>query len=162
MIVFCILCLCLAALFIWQEKKEKYVPAVVLKGLASLCFVIVGLMAGGADQMAKMIVIGLILGCIADVLLNLRWVFAEKGQLVFLVGILVFLGGHVVYLAAVLRLSTNRLIPIAVGIVLTAILMKWIFTRITAKKAFKVFGIFYIGAIVILNCVAIGNLITAP
>ena len=162
MIILCILCLCLAALFIWQEKKEKYVPAVILKGLASLCFVIVGLMAGGTDHMAKLIVIGLVLGCIADVLLNLRWVFAEKGQLVFLVGILVFLSGHIVYLAAVLRLSANRLIPIAVGIVLTAILMKWIFTRITAKKAFKIFGVFYIGAIVILNCVAIGNLITTP
>jgi uncharacterized membrane protein YhhN len=40
--------------------------------------------------------------------------------------------------------------------------MKWIFTKITAEKAFKIFGVFYIGAIVVLNCVAISNLITAP
>ena len=49
-----------------------------------------------------------------------------------------------------------------VGVVLTALLMKWIFSKITAKKAFKIFGIFYLGAIMLLNCVAISNLITAP
>ena len=40
--------------------------------------------------------------------------------------------------------------------------MKWIFTKITAKKAFKIFGVVYIGAIVLLNCVAVGNLIASP
>ena len=86
-----ILCLCLAALFMWTEKKENYLGAVILKGLASLCFVFVGVMAGNGGQLAKLIVTGLLLGCIADVLLNLRWVFPKKGQLIFLVGILVFL-----------------------------------------------------------------------
>ena len=91
-----ILCLCLAALFMWTEKKENYMGAVILKGLASLCFVLVGVMAGNGGQLAKLIVTGLLLGCVADVLLNLRWVFPKKGQLIFLVGILVFLDGHVV------------------------------------------------------------------
>ena len=40
--------------------------------------------------------------------------------------------------------------------------MWWIFKRITAKKAFKIFGVVYIGAIVLLNCVAVGNLIASP
>ena len=34
--------------------------------------------------------------------------------------------------------------------------------RITAKPAFKIFGVFYLGAIMILNCVAISNLLTDP
>ena len=38
MIAFCILCLILACLFIIEENKEKYVAAVVLKGLASISF----------------------------------------------------------------------------------------------------------------------------
>ena len=162
MIVFIILCLGFAALFILQEKKENYVMAVVLKGLASLCFVIVGVMASDGSRTAKLILAGLVLGCIADVLLNLRWVFREKGQMIFLVGILVFLSGHIVYLAAVLPMTESWLPPVAAGVVLTAVLMKWIFTKITAKKAFKIFGVFYIGAIVILNCAAIGALLTAP
>ncbi len=157
-----ILCLCLAALFMWTEKKEHYMGAVILKGLASLCFVFVGVMAGNEGQLAKLIVTGLLLGCIADVLLNLRWVFPKKGQLIFLVGILVFLGGHVVYLAAVLPMADNWAVCVVVGVVLTALLMKWIFSKITAKKAFKIFGVFYLGAIMLLNCVAVSNLVTAP
>ena len=157
-----ILCLCLAALFMWTEKKEHYMGAVILKGLASLCFVLVGVMAGNGGQLAKLIVTGLLLGCIADILLNLRWVFPKKGQLIFLVGILVFLDGHVVYLAAVLPMADNWAVCVVVGVVLTALLMKWIFSKITAKKAFKIFGVFYLGAIMLLNCVAVSNLMTAP
>ena len=157
-----ILCLCLAALFMWTEKKENYMGAVILKGLASLCFVLVGVMAGNGGQLAKLIVTGLLLGCVADVLLNLRWVFPKKGQLIFLVGILLFLGGHVVYLAAVLPMADNWAVCVVVGVVLTALLMKWIFSKITAKKAFKIFGVFYLGAIMLLNCVAVSNLMTAP
>ena len=156
-----ILCLCLAALFMWTEKKEHYMGAVILKGLASLCFVLVGVMAGNGGQLAKLIVTGLLLGCIADILLNLRWVFPKKGQLLFLVGILVFLGGHVVYLAAVLPMADNWAVCVVVGVVLTALLMKWIFSKITAKKAFKIFGVFYLGAIMLLNCLAVSNLMTA-
>ena len=110
MIVFCILCLVLAGLFIMEENKEKYVAAVVLKGLASLCFVIVGAMTGDGSHLSKLVLAGLILGCIADVLLNLRWVIKEKGKLIFLVGILVFLSGHIVYLAAILPMAKSWVI----------------------------------------------------
>ena len=97
-------CLILAALFLSVEKKEKYVAAVVSKGLASLCFVVLGLLNAGGSSLSRLVVIGLALGLIADVMLNLRYVFKKKGQLIFLIGIVIFLSGHVVYLAAVLPL----------------------------------------------------------
>ncbi len=156
------LCLCLAAVFLLQESKKRYVPAVVLKGLASACFVILGFLLSGGSPAAKLIAAGLLLGCIADVLLNLRMVFPKKGQLIFLVGIVVFLSGHILYLIAILKGAAHWWICVIIGVVLTALLMKWIFDRITAKKAFKIFGIVYIGAIMLLNCVAIGNLIVSP
>ena len=156
------LCLALAWLFLRQESREKYVPAVVLKGLASCCFVLLGLLASPGTPLARLIVLGLVLGCAADVLLNLRWVFEKKGQLIFLVGILVFLSGHVLYLAAILPLCARPLACCVTGVVLTALLMIWIFKRISAKMAFKIFGVFYIGAIVLLNCVAVANLLAAP
>ena len=156
------LCLALAWLFLRQESREKYVPAVLLKGLASCCFVLLGLLASPGTPLARLIVLGLVLGCAADVLLNLRWVFEKKGKLIFLVGILVFLGGHILYLAAVLPLCGNRLVIFLAGAALTALLMSWIFKRITAEKAFKIFGVVYIGAIVLLNCVAVANLLAAP
>ncbi len=156
------LCCILAGIFLYQESKKKYVPAVVLKGLASLCFVILGFLCAPQGSISNRILCGLILGCIADVLLNLRLVFPKKGQLIFLVGILVFLAGHVLYLAAILPLSLYTLTYVIIGIILTALLMIWIFSRITAKTAFKIFGVVYIGAVVLLNCVAIGNMFTGP
>ena len=162
MTILVILCLALAAAFLYQESRKKYVSAVVLKGLASACFVALGMLCSPGTPLARLVVWGLILGCIADVLLNLRYVAGEKGQMVFLVGILVFLSGHILYLAAVLRLCPSRIVCFAAGAVLTAALMAWILRRITAKPAFKIFGVFYIGAVMILNCVAVANLIAAP
>ena len=156
------LCLGLAAVFLLQESKKNYLPAVGLKGAASACFVILGLLLSAETGTAKLITTGLLLGCVADVLLNLRYVFVKKGQLVFLVGILVFLTGHVFYLAAILKQSQHVWLCVAIGVVLTALLMIWIFRQITAKMAFKIFGVVYIGAIVLLNTVAIGNLIASP
>ena len=160
--VLCVLCAVLAGVFLSVESRKKYVLAVILKGLASLCFVGIGLLCSPGTHAAKLIVCGLVIGCIADVLLNLRMVFSEKGQLIFLVGILVFFTGHILYLAAVTGMSSCLAVCIAAGIILTALLMIWIFKRITAKTAFKVFGVVYIGAIMLLNCIAVGNLITAP
>ena len=156
------LCICLAAAFLWQESKKNYVPAVMLKGLASLCFVILGVCLGNGTNTARMILTGLILGAAADVLLNLRFVLEKKGQTVFLTGILVFLAGHIFYLAAAFPRCTHRLLCVVIGVILTALLMIWIFQRITAKKAFKIFGVVYIGAIMLLNCVAAANLLAAP
>lgn len=98
-------CLIVAGIFIWQEKKENYVAADILKGIASLCFVLLGILCSPGTHPAKLIVAGLVLGCIADVLLNLRFVLKEKGQMVFLIGILVFLAGHIAYLAAVFPMA---------------------------------------------------------
>ncbi len=151
-------CLIIAALFIFQEHKENYTAAVILKGLASLCFVVLGFMISKDSSVSRTILIGLCLGAAADVLLNLRYVFAAKGKLIFLIGILVFLSGHIAYLIAVMPMNTQPWLCIIAGIAITALLMKWLFTKITAAKAFKIFGIVYIGAIVILNCVAFFNL----
>ena len=156
------LCLCLAAVFLWQESKRNYVPAVILKGLASACFVILGFLLSDGSRVAGLITTGLLLGCVADVLLNLRMVFPKKGQLIFLVGILVFLSGHIFYLVAILQGAAYWWICVISGVILTALLMIWIFRQITAKKAFKIFGVVYIGAVVLLNCVAVGNLIASP
>ena len=156
------LCLAIAAVFLYAEIHEKYVPAVILKGLASLCFVFLGILLSPGTPMAKLIVVGLILGCAADVLLNLRYLFPKHGQKVFLVGILVFLSGHIVYLSAVIPLGSHLVIALAAGVVLTALLMMWIFKKITAELAFKIFGVVYLGAIMLLNCVAIANLIERP
>ena len=54
------LCLCLAGVFLWQESKKNYVPAVILKGLASLCFVILGFCLSKGSPAARLITVGLL------------------------------------------------------------------------------------------------------
>ncbi|MCR5576874.1 MAG: lysoplasmalogenase [Oscillospiraceae bacterium] len=157
----CIVCLIIASLLLFRERDGYFVQAVLLKGLASLCFVILGFLCASHvmwPRPATLIFVGLVLGAVADVLLNLRQVFVKVGQTIFLVGILVFLSGHIAYLAAVLPLCPSPILALLAAAVLTFFLMRWIFGKITAKKAFKIFGVVYIGAIVFLNCVAIANL----
>ena len=155
-------CLLLSTYFILQERQEHYVSAVILKGLASMCFVILGFSLSDHSRTANMITTGLLLGMIADILLNLRFVLKSASKPVFLAGILVFLSGHILYLLAVFPDCPSKLPCIIASVVLTALLMAWIFTKITAEKAFKLFGIVYIGAIVLLNCTAYINLFAAP
>ncbi|MBQ9006078.1 MAG: lysoplasmalogenase [Atopobiaceae bacterium] len=165
----CPLCLVLAAAFIAVEKSGRYVEADVIKGAASLCFVALGLLGGLKDRpdvdsaYTGLIMVGLAIGAVADVILNLRYVFeGQKGKIAFLAGILVFLAGHVAYLLAVARRCNALPVLVGLGLVLTGALMMWIFQRIEASMAFKVFGVFYIGAITVMNCVAFGALISQP
>lgn len=165
----CPICLVLAAVFIAVERAERYVEADVIKGAASLAFVILGWLgsmrvsAGTDPSYVRLIVDGLCLGAIADVVLNLRYAFDEpKGKIAFLAGILVFLCGHILYLCAVLKTSAMPWLFVAIGLVLTGFLMAWIFQRIEASLVFKVFGVFYVGAIMVMTCVAVGALIARP
>lgn len=165
MILLPLLCLAIMSIFIYYEHKENYVLAVVLKGLASLCFVLFGVRCSIQAinyDFVKMVKIGLLLGLIADVMLNLRFVFKAKGKIVFLVGILVFLAGHVMYLCALIPGYAYLLPTILLGAIASALILKWIFSKIEAEKAFKIFGIFYIGVIVIMNAFAIRNCLINP
>ena len=160
-----ILCLAAACIFIFQESRKNHAAAVALKGLASLFFVILGFLSARLSKdgrLAHNVLTGLCLGMVADILLNLRFVFAKKGQLVFLTGILVFLAGHVFYIIALAPKCGCLPVCCAAGAVLAAAALVWIYRRITAKPAFKIFGVFYIGAIVIMTAIAFGILVTAP
>lgn len=164
-ILLCILGMAIQACFIAVEHKEKYVGAVCLKGSASIVFVIIGAIAFAAAsnaQFAKLVFIGLILGAVGDILLNLRFVFEKNGQKIFLMGIAAFLAGHILYLAALVPQSESLWLCIIIGAVIAAAILAYIFKTMEVKTAFKVFGIFYIGAVVIMTAIAIGNLIANP
>lgn len=155
----------LQAAFISVEHKEQFKLAVVLKGSAALLFCLIGILGleeAGNTGFARTICFGLGFGALGDVLLNLRFVFPTAGQKIFLAGVAAFLTGHVLYLAALIPLSSNLPICLIAGVLLAAALLSWIFKTLTVKLAFKVFGILYIGAIVLMTAVAIGNVIAMP
>lgn len=164
--LFCLVGLIIQIAFIITERKEHYGFAVILKGTASLVFIGIGLLCGDASTdmtLAKWVVAGLILGGIGDVCLNLRFVLKSAGQKVFMGGIAAFLLGHLAYLAALLPPAGKTLFfSLPLGLLAAYLLLKWILAKVSVGKAFKIFGIIYIGAVVLMTAVAIGLLIAKP
>lgn len=153
----------LQAAFIKTEHEEKYVPAVILKGSASLMFVILGLLSVpvSAAPFAVKIRVGLALGMVGDILLNLRFVFEKNGQKIFLAGIAAFLAGHILYLVALIPDASHVWLCVLIGAVLAAGLLTYIFKTMTVKTSFKAFGIVYLGAVIIMTVIAIGIALSA-
>ena len=162
----CVLGIVIQIAFIVIESKKKYVPAVICKGGASVVFVLLGLLSAQLStdgNFARLIVIGLLLGALGDILLNLRFGFTKAGQTIFLIGIVAFLSGHILYLAALLTVAGNPIWWLVAGAVFVALLLWWIFHTLgEIKKAFKIFGIVYIDAISLMCAVALGNWLANP
>ncbi|MBQ3296058.1 MAG: lysoplasmalogenase [Erysipelotrichaceae bacterium] len=154
----------LQALFIKVEHEEKYLLADIFKGLASLMFVLVGYNAYLTTNNIsnRQLLIGLIFGMVGDILLNLRYVFPKQGQKIFLAGILSFLIGHIMYLVALIPQARHLWLFVAIGALVAACLLVYIFKTMEVKKAFKIFGVFYLGAVFIMCSIAIGIAIFAP
>lgn len=155
----------LQALFIAVEHMEKYKLAVVLKGSASLMFVIVGLLGYNACApltFGKCLFIGLIFGMVGDILLNLRFVFEKVGQKIFLAGIAAFLVGHVLYLVGLIPMAENLTMCLLIGLLISAGLLAFIFNTMEVKKAFKIFGVVYLGAVITMTSIGVGLAMVVP
>lgn len=154
-------CLIFAGLFIYLQRKNYGVPALLLKGLASLCFAALGILCNAGAESGKPIVLGLILGCVADVLLGLRSVFVGQKKVFFLVGGLVFLCGHFAYLASAWPRVENKVLCGLASVLLAALLLVWLYGKITADRGLRAFGVVYFGVFTLLCCVAVSNDLTA-
>lgn len=109
----------LQALFVRADRAGAYGRAAVLKGCAALAFVLVGglglwgdLAHAGRDAArvapAAAMCLGLALGAVGDVLHALRFVLPSRRRLLFNVGAVTFLLGHLSYLAAVVPACGDR------------------------------------------------------
>lgn len=153
-------CLLLAGLYIRLQQKKRFVPALLLKSLASLCFVALGfLCAAGAG---RLVLAGLVLGCVADVLLGLRTVFEKGRQKLFLLGGVVFLGGHVLYLAAVWPSVRSRSLCVLLSVLATFCLLRLLLPQLRAGRALKCFGGVYFSVFVLLNTAAVCRAAAEP
>lgn len=148
----------LQGLFITVEHNKKFVLADVLKGLAALMFVTIGLIGYikvTNDSFGLKIVIGLVFGLVGDVLLNLRFVSEKFGQKFFLGGIVAFLVGHILYLAALIPLTETLVIDVVIGAVIAIALLAYIFVTLKPKMVFRIFGVFYLGAVIIMTVIGV-------
>ena len=145
--------------FISSELREKMAKATVLKGLASFVFVLLGVFCYllSDTPFGKLILIGLILGMIGDIFLNLRNQFeGGKSMKIFAVGILAFLSGHFLYIAALIKHNPGIIL---IALVMTAIIsllaIPALMKRVTApSKGMKIFGYVYLVVVIAMFCCA--------
>ncbi len=151
-------------LFIRSELSGKLALATVLKGTASAFFVAFGAVCFGANgtTFGKLILIGLVLGMIGDILLNLRNQFqGGMSMKVFALGVLAFLGGHILYIAALIRACSGMVILAAVlTAVLSVLSIPPLMKRITApSRGLKLFGYVYLVVVIAMFSCAVGVLV---
>lgn len=148
-------------LFIKSELSGKMVRATVLKGCASAFFVAFGAVcyAQNPTHFGKLILIGLVLGMVGDILLNLRNNFTGgASKKVFALGILAFLSGHFLYIAALVG-NNSSIVLLSLGItaVLSAVSIPPLMKKIEApSKGLKIFGYVYLVIVIAMfSCAAV-------
>ncbi len=150
--------------FIRSELSGKLLLATILKGVASAFFVAFGAVCYGANatSFGKLILIGLTLGMVGDILLNLRNQFqGGMSMKVFALGVLAFLSGHVLYIAALVNVCPGMVV---LAVLLTALLsvlsIPPLMKRIAApSKGLKLFGYVYLVVVIAMFCCSVGVLV---
>lgn len=135
----------------WEQGGWWYKAALVLKTVASVVFILSGFYCMGNcsdSNPAWFVVAGLIMGGIGDFFLNLQFIVKEKwAQLMFIVGALAFLTGHVFYFMSLLPYVKDiLLICFLITAVITGVTLAWVYSRNVIAFGLKIFGVFYIGA----------------
>lgn len=121
-------------LFVYiREKIKSYsVKAVILKSLVSVLFVTVGVYGtwlaaakGNDSPLCPFVVLGLLLGLLGDIWLDLKYVFPEKDGPFTYAGFCVFGVGHILFISGMLMSyypagkPTTVILPILLALVLS-------------------------------------------
>ena len=110
-------CLGIVALFLKAFYDKKQLKALILKGLASTCFIVIGAMTCfyGEFSLPKLLIfIGLCFGIVGDEVIHLCQLFPKHDSLAFIGGGSFFLVGHFLYIPALLLLGGVSVVAIVV------------------------------------------------
>lgn len=156
------LCLIFDIVYIISKAKKKNIIGLIGKVLAALCFIVIGYF-GYLDNPTTyryFILLGLLLDGIGDLFLGLRNLFAKN--VMFLLGTLSFLAGHVMFIRALLLLENANLVLWLVAGVLEEALIFYLFNRVCRfHKIYYIVGIAYACLIMIMANLAIGVYMTS-
>ena len=124
-VLFAAACVFCCVKFLSLYEADEQVKAVIVKGLTTICVILISVVSvvkSGNRAFAVSIMIGLFFGFLGDELLHLRFVFPERGKLVFLIGAYCFLAGHIFYLKALYSVAPKAWIAaipiVAVGLII--------------------------------------------
>ena len=101
-LVFLILGAAALAFYIPEKIRGYTVKAVLIKSIVSLLFIAVAVFAGSGARLAPYITIGLVLGLLGDIWLDLKYVFPKHDDVFTYAGFAVFGVGHIAYVTGLL------------------------------------------------------------
>ena len=152
--------------FILLEHSKKMLSALLFKALASLLFVLAGVFAfslATRPSFARLVLVGLMLGAIGDVCLNLRFLITDGAKRAFMLGIASFLLGHVAYVLALVSCAPAALIyALPAAAVVSFFLIRFVLARIEVEGSIKTFGIVYLCVVFLMACVALAMFLLEP
>lgn len=165
--IYIVICgLLLQTVFIRFEYAKKPLAALILKSLASLTFVLLGILCLPVAKdscFGWLIAAGLVLGATGDVLLNLRQLVANARDKIFMMGIAAFLIGHLLYVAALITRGVNALlIAVPLCAVLSTVTLWFVLKRVEVAGKLRIFGIVYIVIVLWMMSCAVGLLALTP
>lgn len=132
-----VLCLIFTTLLVRSESKNQMVAALVFKTLSSLSFVALGILSFGLAKdrsLAVFLLIGLILGAVGDVLLNVCHLVNES-VVVFFIGGFSFFIGHILYLFVLVPTAEGFALPaVLCGIAVAALLLVFLHRKQKADR----------------------------
>ena len=152
--------------FILLEHSKKMLSALLFKALASLLFVLAGVFAFSLAtrlSFARLVLVGLMLGAIGDVCLNLRFLITDGAKRAFMLGIASFLLGHVAYVLALVSCAPAAfLYALPAAAVVSFFLIRFVLARIEVEGSIKTFGIVYLCVVFLMACVALAMFLLEP
>lgn len=134
-LIFGVFSLVFCVLFCWFRAEKPTVNSLILKTTSSISFILCGVFAlnsVGSSNINLLMIVGLVLGLIGDIILDLKVMYPEQADQYFVFGTCSFAVGHFFYfMSAVLYNSSvlpshllwNILISLGVAIILTLAIM---------------------------------------
>lgn len=160
-VVLSLSCLFCGVRFIKAMEAGDQEKATILKGLTTICCILIALVAyffmTELPKFALLVILGLIFGFIGDELLALRFVYTGKFNTCFLSGAFAFLAGHIFYLTALYGLAPKAWM-IGVPLTLVAVAAEFLNSKkhsLDMGKMFLPLG-FYASVVCFMGCSAVG------
>lgn len=154
------LCAGLAALFLRAFYRKSFIEALILKGTASACFIVIGAItafSGVPSTTGMLLFIGLCLGMIGDEVIALCQVIPKHDTLAFIGGGSFFLVGHVLYIVALFMLGDiSWLALIAAFLVATTVSAAYTRRKGSLIPKMKTTLTLYLAAVAFMAATAIG------
>ena len=157
-----VLCLFFDILYIICKSKNKNVAGLFVKTAAAVCFLTIAYLGyiNHKTTYTYMILCGLTMYALGDICLGLRNIFLKN--IMFGIGAISFLIGHIVFIIALFPLNNIYKIEcIIIGIIIGTILFAILYKVCRINRNFMIIGILYCTMISIMASLSVGIYVTS-